>query len=182
MDGKFVTFGLALLAVQAACAAGRVLWVDNVRGNDGAAGDAAHPYRTFARALAVLDGGDELHLVANTEPYCEQLRLTARHSGSADAPTRVFGHGATIDGRHAVPLSGWQEEGDGVYSCPLDNNAWSMNEMGHWCGTFPIVWFDGRAGRNAEARASLVENGYFLCLKPKTPDHKPIIVTLVDGN
>ena len=181
MNGNLMTFGLALLVAQAACAAGRVFWVDNVRGDDAAAGDAGRPYRTFARALEVLDGGDELHLVANAEPYCEQLRLTARHSGSADAPTRVFGHGATIDGRHAVASSDWRDEGDGVHSCILDNNAWPMNEVGRWCGSFPIVWFDGKAGRNAETRTSLAEGGYFLRLRPKTPEHKRIYVRLPKG-
>lgn len=166
------------MAVQAACAVGRVFWVDNVRGDDAAVGDAAHPYRTLARSLAALGGGDELHLVANDEPYCEQLRLTARHSGSSGKPTRVHGHGATIDGRHVVAVSDWRDEGDGVYSCPLDNNAWPMNETGHWCGSFPIVWFDGVAGLTAVTREALKAGGYFLCFRPNAPEHKRLYVRL----
>lgn len=178
MNGRLVAFGLVLLTTQAVCAAGRVLWVDNVRGDDTAAGDAGHPYRTFARALKVLSAGDELHLVANAEPYCEQLYLTARHSGLPSAPTRVYGHGATIDGRHVVPASDWRDEGHGVYSYALDNNAWPMNEIGRWCGAFPIVWIDGVAGLNAEALETLKPGGYFLCLRPNAPEHKRIYVRL----
>lgn len=161
----------------------RTIYVDNVRGDDANPGTEAKPYRTIAKGLANLQRGGTMKLVAHAEPYHEALPLRVQHSGFADAYTTVDGGGATIDGLVPPTKGGWKDEGDGIWSRHLDNNAWVMDKLGYWCGAFPLVRFGTVDGVNVTSRTDLVTGSYYLfkcadhgkghnTLYVKTPDGK----------
>ena len=165
-------------------------WVDNVKGDDAAAGTREKPFRTMARAAAAMSAGDEMHLVANAEPYREALKLDGRFA-KMSAPdgarkTVIDGHGAAIDGLGRRPMGEWRSEGRGIWSSKQNNNAWTMNAQGYWSG-HPIVF---RYGKPLAWRKSLDEletNTYLLrkVAKPKTPEekdaHNRLYVKLAEG-
>lgn len=91
------------------------LVVDNVRGSDvqndrgqAPAAPSFGPYRTINRALAVAQSGDRIILTKTPIPYRECISLTGiNNSGSPQAPFRILGNGATVDGSEAPRPDGW---------------------------------------------------------------------------
>lgn len=168
-----------LALVEIDCGPDRALYVDNVKGDDANDGSAARPFRTIARGLARLAPGGMLRLVANAEPYREGVSITAAHSGRPGAPTVIDGGGAVIDG--FTTDVNWSDEGGGVYSTHLDNNAWPMDADGCWCGAFPIVRFGETPGVNVRSRADLRPGRYFLFKKKGDPRHNTLYVATPDA-
>jgi parallel beta-helix repeat protein len=68
-------------------------------GNDNNSGSGNAPFKTFARAVSVLQAGDTLQVVPGT--YGETLALSK--SGTQDAPITVVGNGALLDMRGINP-------------------------------------------------------------------------------
>ena len=180
--GASVTFRLKghdFAMVELDCGPDRALYVDNVRGDDANDGSAARPFRSVGKGLESLCPGGTLRLVPNAEPYREGVLIGARHSGRPGAPTVIDGGGATIDG--FVCTAEWKDEGDGVYSTFLFNNAWPMNKDGHWCGAFPLVRFGDEPGENVMSREELRPGCYFLKKMTGAPDHDRLYVKLHPG-
>ena len=168
-------------AALAACAED-ALFVDNVRGDDSNPGSREKPFRSIAAGLRRLGGGGVLKLVPNAEPYHEALPLRSRHSGSREGYTVVDGMGATIDGMVPPEKGGWKDEGDGVWSRRLDNNAWVMDAQGFWSGAFPIVRFGTVDGVCVTSRADLAEGAYFLYKRrDRGPGHNTLFVKTAGG-
>lgn len=160
------------------------LYVDNVKGSDTNCGDRQHPFKTIKHAMSKLTGGGQLHLVDNPGcPYLEGVRINAEHSGTAQRPTVINGHGALLDGLRVPPAAEWTHEGNDVYSRFLDNNAWPMDKEGYWCGAFPICYLGGRPGINVKAKDALTARGcYFLLrLKPGEKLRNTLYVKLGPG-
>jgi len=148
------------------------LHVDNVRGREKGLGTQEAPFTTIGEALKVLKSGDTLHLAANEGvPYEEVIDThpAAKWGGTPEKPTIIDGHGATITGLRHFPAADWKDEGDGIFSRRLPNNAWSMDQQGYWSG-HPIVFFDGQPAEFRKDKASLTERSYFL---HKDPQHPP---------
>lgn len=137
------------------------VYVDNQKGHDQEGdGSEAAPYATIARGMLALESGDTLHLVPNDTPYNEQIDVRdSRLAGTPEARTVIDGHGAVIDRLTHYEADAWKDEGDGLYSMPLRNNAWFMD--GHWQG-FDLVFFDGEPGRNYANREEMTPLSYFL--------------------
>ena len=155
-----VLFG-SCFALTSALAA-ETIYVDNVKGDDANPGAEAKPFRTIAKGLKELKRGAMLKLVPNAEPYHEAIPLRAQHSGFWDSYTTVDGCGATVEGMIPPAKGGWKDEGNGVWSRFLDNNAWVMDGLGHWCGAFPLVRFGTADGVNVTSRTDLAEGCYYL--------------------
>ncbi|HYE99521.1 MAG TPA: DUF1565 domain-containing protein, partial [Planctomycetota bacterium] len=80
-----VTALLLTLLAQA-----RERWVDPVGGDDARDGTRERPWRTLAKAVADLRGGDTLHLVPGPEPFREPLLIKDRRlGGSPERPTVI---------------------------------------------------------------------------------------------
>ncbi|MFA6292216.1 MAG: right-handed parallel beta-helix repeat-containing protein, partial [Victivallales bacterium] len=79
--------------------------------------------------------------------------------GTAEKPFIFDGRGAVINLLTHYTADKWKDEGAGVYSMPLPNNAHVMDKQ--WRG-FDLVFFDGRAGKNCASREELEPLGYFL--------------------
>ena len=162
------------------------VYVDNVKGDDAAAGTQSAPVRTIQRGMELLASGDTLHLTPNTEPYTETVYFSGKNShlaGTEEAPTIVDGHGARFSGlRHRLPAE-WTAEGDDVYSAKLYNNAWVMDQQGYWSG-FPIVFADGKPLQWKRSKNELTPNTYFLSKvfgTEKNEEHNIIHVKLESG-
>ena len=175
---RLLVFLFALLAF-----AGEAAYVDNVRGDDANPGTAESPFKTIAKAMSVLKGGEELHLVSNAVPYREGVRIEARHAGTEGRPTVIDGHGALLDGLRVPADDTWKDEGDGVFSRHFDNNAWVMDPDGCWSGDFPICYFGDEPGFNVKGRADLTVRGRYFLLKKKADDalHNTLYVRLGPG-
>lgn len=148
---------LCLCTLAFGVAQGAAWYVDNVRGDDAGAGTEAAPFKTIAKATATAQKSDTIYLTANPEPYREAVLLNK--GGTAEQPFIFDGRGATIDRRTHYTVDKWKDEGDGVYSMPLPNNAHVMDKQ--WWG-FDLVFFDGKAGTNCASREALIPLGYFL--------------------
>lgn len=144
-------------------------YVDNVGGLDGNPGDADRPFATIAKALAVLAGGDTLHLSPTAKPYNEKVTIRKEQAGTEAQPTVIDGHGATIDGRRRFLAAEWKDEGGGIFSRMLPNNAWPMDRQGCWSGDFPLVFFDGADGKNCRTLDELTPLSYYLRKLPPAP-------------
>lgn len=92
------------------------LYVDPVKGNDTNDGlGAERPLRTLEQAVKSLRPGDTLHL-ANGATFRESLSI--KSGGTAAAPIRILGHGATLTGREAIPDNSWIDKGNGLWLSP----------------------------------------------------------------
>ena len=160
---------LSVLVASTDVRAGDV-WVNNQVGDDAGMGSRVEPFRTVAHALQRIRPGMTLHLIPTPVPYQAGIRVEI--SGTSDAPIIVDGHGSIVSGRQHLPAAKWQEEGGGVFSRPLPNNAWGMERQ--WEGGFPLVWFDGRAGLNVPSRTALRPYGFFLHKNRKQQDTDPL--------
>lgn len=145
------SLGLAILLVLARAD----VFVDNVAGDDANDGSAAKPARTIAQGLKLLRTGETLHLKPNPVPYNEKVEIRDRRlAGTAERPTVFDGHGAVLDRLRRPDPSAWKDEGDGVFTMPLPNNAWVMDQQGYWSG-FPIVRFDAKPAEWRKSRKEL---------------------------
>ena len=137
---------------------GEEIWVDGERGDDSSLGTREQPLATIKAGLERLQPGVTLHILPQEKPWPTDIRIT--RSGTAEEPIVIDGHGSLASGRREVPLEEWTRNEDGSYQRPLPNNAWGM--ASHWEGGFPLVWFDGEAGKNVTSREELVSGSYFL--------------------
>ncbi len=190
---------LCMVWLGAAPVFGRQWWVDNPKGDDAGDGTKARPFKTIDKALASWSGSDEIHLVPTEVPYPagvvikpQTVRRDGKNvkvdpSGTAETPTVFDGHGATLSGLTAYPAKAWKDEGGGVFSKPLKNNAWFMDK--HWHMGFDLVFFDGKAGVNSTSREALKPMGYFLLRyrrmnkdMPETvPNNNTLYIRLPEG-
>lgn len=118
MRGLLLIMVAGGLALWASAAAGRNVFVDNLRGNDRsmgvvagleAAGVGNGPVRTLGRALRLAQPGDRIVLAATDRPYRESVTLSgARHSGDQRTPFTIAGNGAVLDGSAPVPTNAWE--------------------------------------------------------------------------
>ena len=133
-------------------------YVDNVHGSDTAGdGSEAKPYQTIARAFAGAKESDAVYLTPNDMPYTELVDIPA--GGTPEKPFIFDGRGAIINRLTHYEAASWKDEGDGVFSMPLPNNAHVMD--GQWRG-FDLVFFDSAPGTNTKSQAELASLGYFL--------------------
>jgi hypothetical protein len=104
-------------AASASAPAARHFYADPALGDDRAAGTAAAPVRTLARAVSLLRPGDTLHLAGAgaASTYRETLEILDL-AGTPGAPVTIDGHGATLDGCDPVPRKDWREVSPGLYS------------------------------------------------------------------
>lgn len=114
---------IVILALLAAPAAARDIYVSNVAGDDrhdGTAGASTQdrgPVRSISKALRLARAGDRI-IVANTgEPYRESLSLSgSRHGASPIGPLVIEGGGATLDGSVPIAPEAWEHESGEVFS------------------------------------------------------------------
>ncbi len=149
-------------------------WVDNVRGDDGNPGTETMPFATVGGALKKAGPGVTIHLVPTGVPYPPDISV--RTDGTPDAPLILDGHGSVVSGRRRFTADAWKDEGGGVYSRVLENNAWGMQR--HWEGGFPLVWFDGTPGTNVTSREDLTPGAFFLYKNRKKSKQDPLHNTL----
>ncbi len=133
------------------------IWIDRDRGDDANAGSKAEPLASLEAGLEKLAPGMTLNLVPGTSPWPSDLRFTVH--GTPEAPIVIDGHGSLVSGRAILPLSEWSDEGNGIFSRSLPNNAWGMERF--WEGGFPLVWFAGEPGINVESQTDLSPGRYF---------------------
>jgi hypothetical protein len=183
MTMKCVGVGLLGMALFASLMAADV-HVDNVKGTVDGPGSKEAPFKTIAKALKILKSGDTLHLTPNEDvPYEEVIdthATNARWGGTAENPTVIDGHGATITGLRHFEAAAWKAEGDGVFSRPLGNNAWNMDKQGHWNG-HSVVFFDDKPAEFRKDKASLIDFTYFLHKddsKSRTELHNTLYIKL----
>jgi len=101
----------------------RVIYVDNLRGNDAADGTSAEainrlsgPVRTLGRALQLLQRGDTLNIANNGQPYYGSLELVGgRLGGTPLNPTVIEGNGAELNGSLPVPKAAWRKVEDRLW-------------------------------------------------------------------
>ena len=101
----------------------RDIFVDNVHGDDRAAGRVLQAsaggdgaVRTIGRALRLAGTGDRIVLVPTKKPYRESITLSgSRHSGEAGAPFTIVGNGVVLDGSRSVPPTAWEHYGGNVF-------------------------------------------------------------------
>jgi hypothetical protein len=113
-----------VVALLAAPASGRDIFVDNLAGNDtrtgrepAGVGRENGPVRTIAKATRLARPGDRIVLAKTAEPYREQVTLQGgRCSGlGTGSPFVLEGNGAVIDGTTDVPDEAWQRVGAEVF-------------------------------------------------------------------
>lgn len=181
---KSVLFAAVAMAGLVCGASGNDIWVDNVRGDDAAAGTRENPFRTMAAAAAKMRPGMTMNLVSNAVSYSESFnagRFKANMAG-----TVVDGHGAVLDGRRVPARSAWSDAGNGVWSIKCPNNAWVMDRQGYWSG-HAIVFKDGSPLPWKDSLAALTDDSYFLrkVYNPKLNDkdgvHNTLYVKLPSG-
>ncbi len=164
--------------------AGATEWrVDNVKGDDAAGdGSAAKPFKTIARAFKDAKTSDAVCLAPNIVPYKERVDFPV--GGTPEKPFIFDGGGAVINMLTHYTADKWKDEGGGVYSMPLPNNAHVMDKQ--WWG-FDLVFFDGKPGRNCASRESLEPLGYFLFKQRAQIDgkfhplHNTLFIKLSEG-
>jgi len=141
-------------------------YVDNVFGNDHNPGSKEKPFKTIEQSLKIMSGGDTLHMTHNQgKPYRESFIVKGeKFTNNRNNPTIIDGHGAIVTQLRHYRKVDWKDEGDGIFSRKINNNAWVMDKQGHWSG-FPIVFFDGKAAKYVKLREDLTEYRYFLYKK-----------------
>lgn len=132
-------FLACIFAGSATFVEARDLFVDNIGGDDRADGrepsssTEGGPVQTIARALALAQPGDRIHLAKNTEPYRESISLSGGdHSGFAVSPFTIVGNGATLDGSRPVPARDWENVRDQLFRFRPPR------------GSHPLLFLDGR--------------------------------------
>jgi len=101
----------------------RDFYVDNVQGddrNDGLAQfrgtSGSGPFKTIARALRKVDGGDRVFLAKNADPYRESITLEGRNcSGNSFQAFQLIGNGATLDGSTTIGEEAWEHFAGNVF-------------------------------------------------------------------
>ena len=120
---SIVLFVSAVWSLTAACVCATDIYVDNIRGDDGASGEydrptpeRSGPVRTLAKALKLAGRGDRIVLTRNDRPYREPISLLAgQHSGYPSRPFTIIGNGAVIDGSVPIPTRLWEHYQGDVY-------------------------------------------------------------------
>jgi hypothetical protein len=161
---------------------GAEYYVDNVKGNDANPGTVDKPFKDPFQGLKVMKSGDTLHFVANSTPYFLSKPFRVDITGTEENPTVVDGHGAVVSGLKHRSSKEWKSEGNDIYSFYLQNNAHVMDKC--WQGGFPLVFFDGKAGKNFQSLAELEPLGYFLYKNRKNrkdPKHDMLYIKLPPG-
>ncbi|MCM8769694.1 MAG: right-handed parallel beta-helix repeat-containing protein [Candidatus Omnitrophica bacterium] len=151
---------LSILILVAMSACGRDIFVNNVKGNDDWDGSREKPFMTLDRAVNELRTSDTLYLVPTGFPYkwlspSPQNRI--RVGGTPEKHLVIDGQGTEITAFRRYGSESWKNEGNGVFSMPLNSNSWMRD--GWWEG-FDLVFFDGQPGKNCKLKAKLVPYGY----------------------
>lgn len=170
----FIVFSLTILGAE--------YYVDNIKGDDVNPGTKYKPFKNPFRGLKAIKSGDTLHFVANSEPYILDTNFRIEVAGTKENPTVIDGHGAVVSGLKRRPAKDWKDEGNGVFSVLLKNNAHVMDN--YWRGGFPIVFFDGKPGKNCQNQESLEPLSYFLYKNRrdrKNPKHNMLYIKLPKG-
>lgn len=116
--------GILAVALLAAPAWGRDIFVNNVGGDDALSGRApistgreTGPVRTIAKATRLVTPGDRIVLAETGEPYREQVTLQGGQCSGLGpgSPLVLEGNGAVIDGSIDVPDEAWQNVGRGLF-------------------------------------------------------------------
>lgn len=163
------------LAVLAGAGARAAEWhVNHETGDDGNAGTAEKPFKTFKHALTKLGGGDVLHVQKTKTPYTEPfgeigLKSAGRnYDGTEAKPTVVEGHGAELTQMVRTEDGAWKDEGGGVWSMKPRHNVVVMGGRGHYCG-FPFMFLETGSGRRefkpVAERAGLKPMEFYWCFK-----------------
>ena len=85
-----------------------IYYVDNVSGNDGNSGDAAHPLATITYAVAQVVAGDTIRVVPTASAYTDYF--TANTSGTA--VNRITITSSTSSKPTITGASAWLFQGD----------------------------------------------------------------------
>lgn len=108
---KRATFA-CLLTLVAATARAEVYYVNPRSGDDAAAGSEQHPFRTIARAVALVDGpGGEVRLVPGGGPYLEPI--VVHRGGTATQPLVVDGQGSLVNLGTDITAGPWTPLAEG---------------------------------------------------------------------
>ena len=139
---------ILVIALMAAEARGRDIFVDNLAGNDtlmgrepAGVGRENGPVRTIAKATRLAAPGDHIVLANTGEPYREQVTLQGgKCSGlGTGSPFVLDGNGAVIDGTTDVPDEAWQRVGADVFRFgPLIKSHQSLFIDGVAVGRVPM--------------------------------------------
>jgi len=116
MRNRFFLLAAAVLLLWAVPAAAREIYVNNIDGDDRAAGrqpqaaaDLSGPVQTIAKALRLAESGDHVVLAKTAQPYRESVSLVgSRHSGYPHQPLVIEGNAAILDGSAQVPPQAWE--------------------------------------------------------------------------
>ena len=155
---KCIYIFLCILAVQLECLHATDWYVDNVKGNDiSGNGSAVNPFQTIKCALNSAKTSDAVYLTPNLQPYTESVSFPV--GGTVEKQFIFDGRGAVINRLTHYTADRWTDEGAGIYSMSLPNNAHVMDKQ--WHG-FDLVFFDGQAGKNCSSLEDVKPFGYFL--------------------
>ena len=141
-------------------------YVDFNRGNDGAAGSAVAPLRSFDAAARKAKPGDTIHLVPSDQPIYTMVR-TFKLKGTADKPIVVDGSFNILTGAARITSKEAEQVSPGLYRTTIKDPGEAM------------VWrffllFDGKQQR-------MEQHSKRQCGKLKKPEElKPFEWTLVN--
>ncbi len=128
-----------VMLLQSPLVSARVIYVDNLRGNDmfdgttqAAINSYTGPVRTVGRGLQRMRPGDTLSIANTGRPYYESMELVGgKFSGQPLHPVTIEGNGAELNGSFPVPPQAWRKVGEqlwkitpvrkGFYLLILDN-------------------------------------------------------------
>lgn len=183
MNKTVLSIGVfSLLCLPYALLHGVEYWVHHDTGDDANRGSKGSPFKTIPHAAKLLEPGDTLHVIPASEPYPNDVRFETR-SGTAADPIVINGHGSVISGWKQLDASEWKNEGHGVFSRTLENNAWGMET--HWEGGFDLVHFNDIPGKNVSGREELTPGAYLLYKNRKEsksdPLHNTLFICLPEG-
>jgi len=166
------------LLVMTGIARGETIYVDNRLGDDRYDGlsqtpisEYTGPVRSLQRAVQLATGGDTIELADGGGVYYGSVTLWGeKQSGEANAPFRIIGNGAVLNGAKPVPEGEWYHVGGGVwritpirkgwYQLVLDGQAVpeaacerTATELpaipvGQWCAWRGAVYYQAERGIN----------------------------------
>ncbi|OGV69389.1 MAG: hypothetical protein A2283_22285 [Lentisphaerae bacterium RIFOXYA12_FULL_48_11] len=156
---------------------GRVLYVNNITGNDifdglkpAPANDGkTGPFATIGKAFASVCTSDRIEISNTGKPYKGGNTLVAA-GGTAEKPLVINGNGALISGLDLIPREKWATARNGIVATdfwPMSNMLKSYEPIQHWIGSPQIWWLDGKPAPNCTSEEQLNStSGGFYWNKP----------------
>jgi len=186
---------LILTLALAGPAAARDIYVDNVAGDDRAAGnqvqgraDMTGPVQTIAKALRLAGRGDRIILAKTDQPYRESISLVGnRHSGYSFQALVIAGNGAVLDGTAPVPADAWQHHQGAVFRFRPPQASYQQLFVNDRPGVRVIADSLAQHPPKLEPLEWCLHGGYlYFCVQPqKLPEdyrlsyaHRPVGITL----